>query len=279
MSPYHDYADALDRDAQALDAACDRERAKPMHLWIHIRRVAVRACKTLLDAADQGAPLLGPLLPGKLIRVDRVKDDAVLWYWKLFATTWLRSARPHAFRANAGAFDFLPVRTDEQCRVLCKDGSPLRVIAVSRDGQETDVTDLMSEERAALFPLASGARFETRGDVAHMTDDYDDDDWLSRLRLVAADWADACRAGAELLRACGVPASDGGQADNETDISPRKSHNVPGNRDVLRLAKKIKKERPRGVSMIDSARDFCEGNEQRAKSLLRQLRRYPHLLH
>jgi hypothetical protein len=43
------------------------------------------------------------------------------------------------------------------------------------------------------------------------------------------------------------------------------------------LAKKIKKYREKGMSLIDIAREFCEGNERRAKSLLRQLRRYPGL--
>jgi hypothetical protein len=69
-----------------------------------------------------------------------------------------------------------------------------------------------------------------------------------------------------------------GQADNKPDNRGKKSHCVPENPQVLRLAKKIKKERQAGVSQIDSARDFCEGDETKAESLLRQLRRYPHLL-
>jgi hypothetical protein len=49
------------------------------------------------------------------------------------------------------------------------------------------------------------------------------------------------------------------------------------NPDILKLAKKIKMDRGKGMSLIDSAREFCEGNERRAKSLLRQVRRYPEL--
>jgi hypothetical protein len=74
------------------------------------------------------------------------------------------------------------------------------------------------------------------------------------------------------------PPPEGGQADNKTDNKPKKSHPVPENPDVLKLAKKIKKDRQNGISQIDSAREFCEGTETKAESLLRQLRRFPHLL-
>ena len=52
---------------------------------------------------------------------------------------------------------------------------------------------------------------------------------------------------------------------------------LPANPDVLKLAKKIKKERDVVPSLIAIARDFANGDEKRAKSLLRQLRRFPHL--
>src|SRR5262249_39216237 len=48
--------------------------------------------------------------------------------------------------------------------------------------------------------------------------------------------------------------------------------------DVLRLAKKIDKEKRNGSSQKQIALDFTDGDEQKADSLLRQLRRYPHLL-
>ena len=73
------------------------------------------------------------------------------------------------------------------------------------------------------------------------------------------------------------PPGVGGQADSKADKKPKKSHPVPVNPDILKLAKKIKKDREKGISLIDSAREFCEGNERRAQSLLRQVRRYPGL--
>ena len=74
------------------------------------------------------------------------------------------------------------------------------------------------------------------------------------------------------------PPREGGQADNQADNKTKKSQPIPENPDVLRLAKKIKKDRPKGISQLDSAREFCEGNERKAESLLRQVRRFPHLL-
>ena len=53
---------------------------------------------------------------------------------------------------------------------------------------------------------------------------------------------------------------------------------VPGNPHVTRLADKIRRERDTVPSFLEIARDFTNGNEKRAKSLLRQLRRFPHLL-
>jgi len=53
---------------------------------------------------------------------------------------------------------------------------------------------------------------------------------------------------------------------------------VPENPEVLRLAKRIRGELSKGGTMIDIARDFTKGDEKKASNLLRQLRRYPHLL-
>lgn len=53
---------------------------------------------------------------------------------------------------------------------------------------------------------------------------------------------------------------------------------LPASPDLMRLAKKIKEELPKGGKKIDIARDFTGGDEKRAESLLRQLRRYPKLL-
>jgi hypothetical protein len=67
-------------------------------------------------------------------------------------------------------------------------------------------------------------------------------------------------------------------ADSQADTPKKNSRPVPENQKVLQLAKKIKRDSQRGTSKIDSAREFCDGDERKAKSLLRQLRRYPDLL-
>jgi hypothetical protein len=71
------------------------------------------------------------------------------------------------------------------------------------------------------------------------------------------------------------PPGVGGQQSGQQS---KKTHSIPENPDVLRLAKKIKRDREKGLSFIDSAREFCEDDEAKAQSLLRQLRRFPHLL-
>ncbi|GEM_PF-6606757 len=65
-------------------------------------------------------------------------------------------------------------------------------------------------------------------------------------------------------------ANRNGQADTKTD-------KLPENGDVIRLARMIGRELPKGRTKIDIALDFTEGNERRANSLLRSLRRYPAL--
>ena len=142
--------------------------------------MAVHACKVLLDAAAAGAPIPG----GGRVLGSRRTEDALLFNWKFFFTTWLRSCAPGEFRADAGAFDFPPVKHDDQGRMLCTDGSTSPVVMVGRDGREFDVTSMTGEERAALLPLESLAQIEVRGEIARVTDD-DDSDWLSHLRALA----------------------------------------------------------------------------------------------
>jgi hypothetical protein len=67
-------------------------------------------------------------------------------------------------------------------------------------------------------------------------------------------------------------------ADNKADNPKKKLSAFPRNHDVLELARFIKRGQRQGRSKIDLAREFAEGNETRAKSLLRELRRYPLLL-
>jgi hypothetical protein len=68
------------------------------------------------------------------------------------------------------------------------------------------------------------------------------------------------------------------RADNSADSEEKISEPLPDNHAILRLAKLIKSKKGTGESRNSIARDFTEGNERRAQSLLRELRRYPHLL-
>ena len=66
-----------------------------------------------------------------------------------------------------------------------------------------------------------------------------------------------------------------GATDNKTD---KKKKLVPTVTDVLKLAKIVKRELPKGRTKKDIALEFADGNAQRAEGLLRQLRRYEDLL-
>lgn len=68
------------------------------------------------------------------------------------------------------------------------------------------------------------------------------------------------------------------QADSETDKKKKKRAVVPQNQEVAKLAKKIKRDISHTPKKIDIARDFTGGDEKKAKNLLRQLNRFPHLL-
>ncbi len=67
-------------------------------------------------------------------------------------------------------------------------------------------------------------------------------------------------------------------ADNKTDNGKKFQSVVPENPEVLKLAKKIKAEFPKNGTRIDIAREFVGDDEKKAQGLLRQLRRFPHLL-
>jgi len=67
-------------------------------------------------------------------------------------------------------------------------------------------------------------------------------------------------------------------ADGETDSQKSNVGRLPDNPNVLKLAKKMRSERESGATMKDIAMDFTDGDEAKAESLLRQLRRYRSLL-
>jgi hypothetical protein len=218
MSDHPDFqafVDSLERDARELENARERER-KPDHLAEHINRTAIHACLQMIAASTAGAPLLPKSiwphqrgLPGVrgLLGVRPGNGDDLLRYWKMVVTPWLRTASPGAFRADAGSYDFTPVKTDSQGRVLGTSGRPRRVVVVGPDGKETDVTDnpqraaaLLGRKTRGQWRARPGWRIEAKGAAASPTDGFDHEDWLSRGRAMAMDWADACLAAAGILR-------------------------------------------------------------------------------
>lgn len=68
------------------------------------------------------------------------------------------------------------------------------------------------------------------------------------------------------------------RADSKTDNRKKSDNWLPKNPDVYRLAELLKRPRPDGLTKIDIARELTGGNETKAETLLRQLRRFPWLL-
>ncbi len=67
-------------------------------------------------------------------------------------------------------------------------------------------------------------------------------------------------------------------ADSKTDNEKKSAAVVPENPQVARLAKEMKRRLPQGDTKKQIALDFADGDAKTAASLLRQLRRFPHLL-
>jgi hypothetical protein len=75
-----------------------------------------------------------------------------------------------------------------------------------------------------------------------------------------------------------VASTSASGADTKADKPKKRICTIPRNSDAVKLAQKLKKGRVEGRTDIDVAREFTEGNEQKAQSLLRCLRHYPDLL-
>lgn len=69
-----------------------------------------------------------------------------------------------------------------------------------------------------------------------------------------------------------------GRIEDSKADTKQKSDRFPENTKVTQLAKRIRLRSDSGDSQISVALDFTEGNRKEALSLLRQLRRFPHLL-
>lgn len=66
-------------------------------------------------------------------------------------------------------------------------------------------------------------------------------------------------------------------ADTKADTPKKSSLSFPQSDELRRLIHELKRRLVPGVRQSDIAREFCEGNEKRAKNLLRQARLYKHL--
>jgi hypothetical protein len=82
----------------------------------------------------------------------------------------------------------------------------------------------------------------------------------------------------ELLAAADVGAATEVSADRHADNDKK----IPENPDVVKLITRIskasKKAKNSRVNKTEIAVDFCDGDKKKAASLLRQVRRFPHLL-
>jgi hypothetical protein len=75
-----------------------------------------------------------------------------------------------------------------------------------------------------------------------------------------------------------LDATDRARADTDADKPGEKRVRLPSDPDVFRLAKLINDCLDRETSRNSIALQFTGGDDKRAAALLRQLRRYPHLL-
>jgi hypothetical protein len=69
-----------------------------------------------------------------------------------------------------------------------------------------------------------------------------------------------------------------GQADSGADNSQKKPLRLPESDDVWKLINRLRRELPKGRKLGEIALEFTEGNQRKADSLLRQVRRFRHLL-
>lgn len=215
-----DYTNELRRLATTLQEAqreinlARQQSIDPEHLRNRSRRAAVQAAQVVVAAVDlgftdifpEGPWILSalrnpddpdrPLLPfqygdmkGQLQAIKlgsgcnpdgTLRDDTALKLWAQFICPKMRSMQT-TWKAGAGTFDFPKVKTDDQGRVLGRDGKPLqaRETIDQKTGMITEALD---------------------GPPARETNHYSNDDLLEHLRCQAADWVDACIVAEDLIR-------------------------------------------------------------------------------
>ena len=215
-------ADKLDEAKRELNLAREQS-TKAMHLYIRARRAAVQAARAVAAAVDLGFSEIWPQgwwvlsamrnpddpdRPPATIQVGErkaeirsmkigsgcnpdgtLRDDTAFAVWIQQICPVMRS-RHTTGKADAGAFDIPKVKTDDQGRILGRDGKPL---------QPVEKTDPETGEPAGSY---------LQGPEARVTDDYDEADTLEHLRCQAADWVDACDVAADLIRKKSTIAGD-----------------------------------------------------------------------
>ena len=199
-----------------------RQEVKPHHLMIRATRASIQAARLVIEGVNAGVfnrcPKLRenlrfawtgkikgsggtvtvdeqgrwhvqliadvPEVDGAPLPIETASDEqlARLWVFPIFGV--VKTLQPSSFKANAGAYDWKTIRKEDQGRNLGTDGKPLKYV------RET-LTDPDTGELVYTWRLS--------GEPEYVGDDYDDADsvWHSRARV--GDWADTCRALADLI--------------------------------------------------------------------------------
>lgn len=214
-----DYASDFHRFAHELDLAREQEK-KVVHLWARGARAMIQASRLVVDALNSGAlancPELDemirifknktmkgtsgkiyfdgerihvhlqlPTMPKGVISLKEIDDERAAILWVMAIMPVLRKHVPTAFKLDAGKYDGGWYLKDEDGNLVTREGK--RITRIKQE--ELDPATRILHEKWGL----SDKPVERR-------ELYDLDDWLSHVRNQVGDWADACRAMAELLR-------------------------------------------------------------------------------
>lgn len=207
-------ADTLDEARRELNLAREQS-TKLNHLVIRAGRAVIQASRVVVAAVDLGCLEIWP--PGQwilssmrnpndpnrqLLKIQKgdweaevgaiklgsgcnqdgtLPDDTALEIW-IHQICPVMHNRQTTAKGNAGTFDFPKVKTDDDGRIVGRDGEPLQIV---------EHTDPETGERTGMH---------LQGTAAQVTDDYDETDALEHLRCQVADWIDVCDLTADLIR-------------------------------------------------------------------------------